>query len=291
MIKQNIIKIGVILLSLMSFKSQVVDAATNKSKTETINYRTTYQDKEYKKQATVYVPAKYDNKKKHNIIYLMHGSTESGRDFYQDGNFKKILDKLNRVDKLKNTIVVFPTYYPNRSFVNSDYYRDRPLNKNFAKKELTKDLMPAVEKKYHTYAKTTDNEGFKESRRHRAFGGFSMGSITTWYVFENNLKYFHDFLPMAGDSWTIKPDGGAVASKRTASRLAESTDSRSFQILAAVGANDGTSGSMTPQIEAMWRLPEFNHQNLKYYTQKGGSHSPQSIGKQFEHYAGELFKK
>ncbi|MDT6952747.1 hypothetical protein [Companilactobacillus alimentarius] len=38
-------------MSLMSFKSQVVDAATNKSKTETINYRTTYQDKEYKKQA------------------------------------------------------------------------------------------------------------------------------------------------------------------------------------------------------------------------------------------------
>ncbi|KRN98870.1 alpha/beta hydrolase [Companilactobacillus kimchiensis] len=289
--KQNIIIIGVMLLAFLSFKSQVVEAASNTGKTETINYQTTYHQKKYQKQATVYLPAKYDASKKHNIVYLMHGSTEGGSDFYQDGNFKQILDKLNRTGKLKNTIAVFPTYYPSRKSVSSDYYSDRPLNKHFAKEELVQDLMPVVEQKYKTYAKTTDDKGFQASRNHRAFGGFSMGAITTWYVFENDLKYFHDFVPMAGDSWTIEPDGGAVASKKTATRLANSVDSKSFKIMAGVGSNDGTSSSMTPQMQAMWQLPEFNHQNLQYYTQKGGSHSLDSVDKQFEHYAGQLFEK
>jgi len=79
--------------------------------------------------------------------------------------------------------------------------------------------------------------------------------------------------------------------KKTATRLANSIDSKSFKIMAGVGSNDGTSSSMTPQIVAMWKLPEFNHQNLQYYTQNGGSHSLDSVDKQFKHYAGQLFEK
>lgn len=289
MIKKILFGIGVAILTILSLHTSSVDAAV-KDTTKTIKYQTTYKEKSYQKQATVYLPANYDKTKKHNIVYLMHGSTENGRNFYEDGNFKNILDKLANEGTLKNTIVVFPTYYPSTSFVNSDYYKDRPLNKSFAKNELVNDLMPVVEQKYHTYAASTDDSGFKKSRNHRAFGGFSMGSITTWYVFENDLAYFHYFLPMAGDSWSIEPDGGALASKRTATRLSTVVKDKSFAIMAAVGANDGTSGSMSPQIEAMWKLPEFNHQNLKYYLQKSGTHSPTSIGHQFKHYAKDIFK-
>lgn len=46
---------------------------------------------------------------------------------------------------------------------------------------------------------------------------------------------------------------------------------------------------MTPQIEAMWRLAAFNHRNLRYYQLPGGTHSPQTIGRLFSHYAGRLF--
>lgn len=293
---KNIIKIGVILMSAVFLKLGLsqgtnVEAAKVSGTTETINYRTNYKQKSYEKKATVYLPAQYKADQKHNIVYLLHGSTEGGSDFYQDGNFKAILNRLAKDKTLKNTIVVFPTYYPSRKFVSSDYYSDRPLNENFAKNELVNDLMPAVEQKYQTYAKTADKKGFAASRNHRAFGGFSMGSITTWFVFEHDLKYFHYFLPMAGDSWTIENDGGAVASKKTADKLAKKVKTDlPFKIMAAVGSNDGTSGSMEPQIEAMWKLPEFDHQNLQYYVQKGGSHSPQSIGKQFEHYAKQLFE-
>lgn len=119
-----------------------------------------------------------------------------------------------------------------------------------------------------------------------------MGSITTWYVFEYQLPYFSSFLPMAGDSWTIADDGGSTASTRTARRLAKTVQNNanlSFKILAGVGADDGTSGSMTPQINAMHRLPEFNHQNLKYYQAPNGTHSPQTIAQIFNHYANQIF--
>lgn len=111
------------------------------------------------------------------------------QNFYEEGNFKSILDKLSETGKLTDTIVVFPTYYSNRSFVSSDYYKGRPLNNNLSQNELVKDLMPVVEKKYHTYVDSITDKGFKESRNHRAFVGFSMGAITTWYVFENDLAY------------------------------------------------------------------------------------------------------
>lgn len=292
-----VILLGVILMSALIFRSNESDKdrdsqseKDDQGTTETISYQTSYQHKEYSKKALVYLPKNYDDKKEHDIVYLMHGSSEAVDDFYQDGNFQQILDGLDRNADLKNTIVVFPTYYPSRKFVSSDYYPDRPLNKAFAEKELTEDLMPAVEQKYHTFAKTADSNGFKQSRAHRAFGGFSMGAITTWYVFENDLNYFSSFLPMAGDSWTITEDGGIVATKRTADKLAEQVEPNlPFKIMAAVGVNDSTSISMTPQIEAMWKLPEFNHDNLQYYKQKSGSHSPQSSGKQFEHYAKKIF--
>lgn len=290
MIKIILLEIEVIILTILSFNTTNIDAASNKSTTQTISYQTSYKQKTYQKQATVYLPTNYDASKKHNIVYLMHGSTESGHDFYEDGNFKSILDKLSKSGKLTNTIVVFPTYYPNRDFVSSDYYKDRPLNNNFSKNELVKDLMPTVEKKYHTYADYINDKGFKESRDHRAFGGFSMGAITTWYVFENDLSYFHYFLPMAGDSWSVEADGGAIASDKTAKVLSQAVGNDPFNIMASVGSNDGTGGSMRPQIDAMWKLPQFNHKNLEYYVQKNGTHSPESIGIQFEHYANFLFK-
>lgn len=81
-----------------------------------------------------------------------------------------------------------------------------------------------------------------------------------------------------------------MASNRTAKTLSQVVGNIPFNIMAAVGSNDGTSGSMKTQINAMWKLPEFDHQNLQYYVQKNGIHSPESIGLQFEHYAKFLFK-
>lgn len=279
---------GVVALMIMA-NSRSAAAA---SRTETIHYQTTYRGRQYNKQALVYLPSNYTKNRKYNVVYLLHGSTESSRDFYRDGHFKSLLDRLNQNGRLQDTIVVFPTYYPNRSFVTSDYYRDNRLNRAFAENELVNDLVPAIEGHYSTYAAGTSKGQLRAARNHRAFGGFSMGSITTWYVFEYQLPYFGTYLPMAGDSWTITDDGGANASTRTARRLAQTVQQNpnlAFKILSGVGADDGTSGSMSPQINAMRRLPEFNRQNLRYYQAPRGTHSPQTIARIFDHYADQIF--
>lgn len=60
------------------------------------------------------------------------------------------------------------------------------------------DLIPAVESKYSTWAASTDASGLAASRDHRAFGGFSMGSVNTWRAFEHCLDYFRYFAPSSG---------------------------------------------------------------------------------------------
>lgn len=262
------------------------------ARTETISYQTTYQGRRYDKKALVYLPAGYSKSRRYNVVYLLHGSTESERDFYRDGHFHQLLGQLENSGQLKDSIVVWPTYYPSRRFVTSNYYRDNRLNRAFAQHELVSDLVPAVEGKYSTYARGTSPAALRASRDHRAFGGFSMGAITTWYVFEYQLPYFNTFLPMAGDSWTVEDDGGANASGQTARRLAavaRKYPQMPFKIFAGVGSNDGTASSMTPQIHAMWATSAFDRQNLQYYTQTGGTHSPQTIAQIFRHYAPQLF--
>lgn len=263
----------------------------------TIFYQTAYQGKKYNKEAQVYLPADFNNNEKHNILYLLHGSTEvrNGQStLLKDGNFKQLFNKLNNNGRLKNTIVVFPTYYPSAKFVTSNNYQDNTLNRNFGKNELMNDLVPAVESHYRTYSNLKVNSSaLQKSRAHRAFGGFSMGSITTWYVFQYDFPYFRYYLPFAGDSWTVTSDGGANAPRRTAQVLANEVrkyPNLKFKIMAGVGSGDGTSGSMEPQIDAMKNLPQFNNNNLQYYVQDGGTHSAPTFNKVINHYATQLFK-
>lgn len=266
-------------------------AAASSSRTTTVNYQTTYRGKTYQKKALVYLPAGYSDQRRYNVLYLLHGSTETTTDFYRDGNFQPLLDRLINSGKMQPTIVIFPTYYQSRRFVSSNYYHDRKLNSFFASHELVTDLIPAVEGRYRTYARGTSHFALTASRNHRAFGGFSMGAVTTWYVFQDDLSVFKSFLPVAGDSWAVKDDGGSVAPHATAKRLAKTAQAHpnlKFSIMAAVGSNDGTAASMTPQIRAMWNLPEFSQHNLTYRHIAGGTHSPHTVARAFADSAGQL---
>ena len=95
-------------------------------------------------------------------------------------------------------IIVCPTYN-NLSTENSAYYSlSLTLTRNFHN-ELINDLIPAVESQYSTYANgNVTASGLKNSRDHRGFGGFSMGSVCTWRIFESCLDYFRYFMPMSG---------------------------------------------------------------------------------------------
>lgn len=97
---------------------------------------------------------------------------------------------------------------------------------------------------YSTYAEDTSPEGLAASRDHRAFCGFSMGSVTTWHTFEYCLDYFRYFMPSSG---SLTTDGDYMASIVTDT----GHDWDDFFIFAASGTDDFAYSSFRRQIEAM----------------------------------------
>lgn len=249
---------------------------------ETITYSASYRGKSYNKAAYVYVPASYDGSVPMNILYLLHGSQGSGEQLAEA--IKPLMDRWIREGKIRAMLVVFPTYYPDRSFVVSDYSQDYPLNHFFATDEVS-DLMRAVENKFHTYAESTDDAGLKDSRMHRAFGGYSMGGVTTWDVLANQADYFAYYMPMAGDCWLNRISDEDVDDLLVRGLENGSYTSADFLIIAMVGGNDGTKGSMRPQIEALRKNHAnlITEHNLIYWENEGGGHNQESLELEVEH--------
>lgn len=133
--------------------------------------------------AYVYLPYGYDENtnQRYNVLYFVHGHYGTAASFFQDedGLLRKLLDQMTANGDMAPTIVVSPSYNygeltPN--YVDADPYCEA------LPQELVNDLIPIVESRYRTYAESTDDAGLEASREHRAIGGFSMGSVTTWYA-------------------------------------------------------------------------------------------------------------
>jgi len=151
------------------------------------------------REALVYVPASYTPGVPANIVYLTHGWWGTA-DGLAEG-VAPVVDQLTSAGSIAPMIVVFATYYPDRSFATEDYEDDYALNRFFATTEIDT-LIKTVESHYTTFARgDTSDESLRASRRHRAFGGFSMGATTTWDVFALRPQYFYGYIPMAGESW------------------------------------------------------------------------------------------
>lgn len=142
------------------------------SQLQTVDYEVTYQGNQYNKNAVVYVPNSYQDGQAMNIFYLMHGSGMNHVAF--DETMQPLFDQWIAAGEMKPMLVVFPTYYPDSSFVVSNYTEDYALNHFFATEEIDL-VMKTVESQFTTYAENPTEQGFKESRSHRAFGGYSMG--------------------------------------------------------------------------------------------------------------------
>ncbi len=164
----------------------------------------TYNDKSKKitKRAIVYTPFGYDEEKEYDIIYLMHGGWSNETTILgtpsNPSTFKNVIDNAIEKGEIRPIIIVCPTYNNESNNDSSDYtlaYYTLTVNYH---NELENDLIPSVESKYHTYAKSSTHEGIVFSRNHRAFGGFSMGSVTTWHTFVNNLDSFRYFITSSG---------------------------------------------------------------------------------------------
>ena len=167
----------------------------------------TYEDKlqQLHKTAWVYLPYGYTDAQRYNVFYFMHGgwsneTTQLGTDDHPSA-LKHVIDHAIADGKMKPMIIVCPTYNNTSPEDSGDYGLAIQLTDQYHN-ELLYDLMPAVEGKYSTFAEDTTPEGLKKSRNHRGFGGFSMGSVTTWRTFEHCLDYFRYFMPSSGNLTT-----------------------------------------------------------------------------------------
>ena len=244
----------------------------------------TYESMTYEKQeqvlhkrAIVYLPYGYSEDAKYNVFYLMHGGWSNETTYLgtpeQPNEFKNVLDNGIAEGKIQPMIVVCPTYNNENESDSSDYSLALRLTENYHN-ELIHDLIPAVEGTYSTYVEDTTLDGIRSSRDHRAFCGFSMGSVATWRTFQYCLDYFRYFMPSSG---SLTSDRGYMAS------LVQDSghEWNDFFIFAASGTEDFAYSSFKNQIEAMADVNDGTFRyanneregNLYFLEQEGGTHS------------------
>lgn len=238
-----------------------------------------YEEKEtvLHKRAIVYLPYGYSEDTPYNVFYLMHGGWSDETIYLgtpdQPNAFKYVLDHGMEDGKIQPMIVVCPTYNNESETDSSSYSLALRLTENYHR-ELVNDLIPAVEGTYSTYAEDTSPEGIRQSRDHRAFAGFSMGSVATWRTFQYCLDEFRYFMPSSG---SLTTDGEVMASMVRDS----GHDWDDFFIFAASGTEDFAYSSFKAQIEAMagadreiFRVADNEKEgNLYFLEQEGGTHS------------------
>ena len=198
------------------------------------------------KSLYVYTPYNYDPEKKYNIFYLMHGGGENENTlFFQDDTMiQNMLDHMIMNGELEPLIVVTPTFNGQGSEAANFY------------EELRANVIPFVEGKYSTYAESTSEEDIRASRMHRAYGGFSMGSVSTWQIFKIDIDLVGYFMPLSGDHW------GGQGAYGKAKDLADAVDrsgftDRQFFIFAATGSDDIAYPNVNPQIDEMKKMSQF----------------------------------
>lgn len=229
------------------------------------------------KRAIVYLPYGYSEDMEYNVFYLMHGGWSDETTYLgtpgQPNVFKNVLDNAIAEGKILPMIVVCPTYNNESNTDSSNYSLALQLTENYHN-ELVNDLIPAIEGTYSTYAKDTTPEGLSASRDHRAFCGFSMGSVATWRTFQYCLGYFRYFMPSSG---SLTSDGEYMADIVRDS----GHDWNDFFIFAASGTDDFAYSSFKAQIGAMadvedgtFRYADNEREgNLYFLEQEGGVHS------------------
>ena len=290
------------LLTLEEIPEEYLESSSQSGQVVRIDYESNTYDEENRpmnKYAYVYLPYGYETEgedTRYDIFYLMHGWTGDAELYLGGENgdrpLKRIFDNLIANGDMEPMIIVTPTYYQdNEEKASTVEEEDSILTANFYH-ELINDLMPAVESTYHTYVQSVDDEGLQAAREHRIFGGFSMGSVTTWYTFLNALDYFKYYMPISGDSWVISGTGMGAdeeTAEETAGYLSEYVQDSGytqddFVIYALTGTDDTAYPALNRQIEAMKNYPEsFTYSdragdgNLFFQVAEGGVHNYTSM--------------
>lgn len=194
------------------------------------------------KSLNVYTPYGYDPSKKYNIFYLMHGGSENENTvFSNDVKLQNILDHMIMNGELEPLIVVTPTFNGTGSEAANFW------------EEFKENVVPFVEGKYSTYAESTSFSDLQASRMHRAYGGFSMGGLSTWCVADHDMDIVGYFMPLSGNNW----EG---MDKLTGEIDSLGFTQRDYFILAATGDEDMAYGNMKPEMD------DLKTNKTKYFT-------------------------
>ena len=267
-----------------------------------VDYKTNTYDQEAKdldKYMLVYLPHGYDandKTKKYDILYLIHGNTESQHTAFGDVNqnteLMRVVDNLIAAGKMKPMIIVTPTWYNTAPFTPERQSEDGLFCiKNFHN-ELVKDIIPTIEGKYNVYAQSTSEKDLLAARNHRAVGGFSMGSACTWYNYIYSIDYFKYYVPISlwcfQDIDSIKKEGynfTGTDDEIKAKYLAEIAKKAGYtkddiRIFCATGTADLAYEGMNAQIAEMKKLTDMfvysadlRKGNFYYLALKGGAHN------------------
>ncbi len=234
---------------------------------------------EIQKTAYVYLPYGYDPEDattKYNILYLMHGWGGSAGEYFTVGNgmIKNMLDRMIKNKEISPMIVVSPSFYTDND--SRDFGSSVSALRQFHN-DFREHLMPAVEEKYHTYADSASYEDLAKSRDHRAFGGFSLGSVTTWNEFCYDYDYVKYYLPMSGACWYYGGYGDYYPEETCdffEELIADNhLDQRGYFIYAATGTNDAVRDQVYLQMDEMLsRNNVFTSDKVVFYQKEGGVH-------------------
>jgi enterochelin esterase-like enzyme len=135
-----------------------------------------------RRKSLIYTPPGYSKDNKYPVLYLLHGIGGDEKEWLKGGQPQVILDNLYAEKKLQPMIVVMP----NGRAMKEDRAAGNIMAKDkveaFAnfEKDLLKDLIPFIEKKYPVI----------KDREHRAIDGLSMGGGQSLNFGLGNLNTF-----------------------------------------------------------------------------------------------------
>jgi len=201
------------------------------------------------KYCTVYLPYGYDEndtETKYNVIYFQHGNGGSPNEFWdhvmKSANCNNLFDNLFDEEKglLEKCIIICPTFYfdiPEDGYVTPEGVEGG--DRTFYYREIVEDLIPQIESQFNVYCEDFTEEGIKASRDHRAWAGYSRGSMCTWNVMHYDFEYFKYWMPCSGG---IRPldDTPAETAEEKFAYIKETIDAHpdlDFYLMTYIGGN------------------------------------------------------
>ena len=223
------------------------EPAAQQGTVEQVSY--TYGDEE--KYFLIYLPYGYeDSTERYNVLYVSHGGGGGKPETFlkTDSNtaLQNTIDNMIQNGEIEPFILVAPTWKTSSYTPSGTYDESTSMTLSFVMNELRQYVVAAVDANYRTNA----------TREGRAFGGFSMGGVTTWFTFMHAMDSFKYFVPMSGDCWAVEQTGGASKPAETAEALASSVTNQGyagadFCVYAFTGGGDYALPNLAPQIYAM----------------------------------------